>query len=607
MKYIVWTISILVVIILCITIYNISSKKEGYENVQDQYLLNQEKYYEGRLSGPALPGQNSVDEFYKFDASKPEGQQLVMIDPIQNPTTNNVDLKVKQCKQITSCSELDGTNCGYCFYNNKFYYGDNNGPLTDVCPGGWVKTKEACQERRERAICDKVTNCHDMTGDASICGWCEASNKAFVSTNVNGKLEPKYSQDKCADEGYGLIAQSDCTKFAQEHPCIGPNENTGPHTQQCLSALWKKSGCSTKGTNATGSLVGSKAYWNGMSWQNAFNDMKAWFADATGSNWNLAKSHQQGCLGTTPNPCDPKYSPRPVECAQQAFTSAGCTTKGTSYPIGNATSVYMGCYNDMKGGVRDLPTSLGNFTQAECAEKAKGYNYFGLQYYEGVGGGKGQCWAGNTYGKQGGSTNCKKLGDGKMYGAADVNAIYLNMNTKAVTSDIIKAGVTQIKDNMSNSDYNTRAAAAEMCLGTQLVAPPKPSPPPKHCPIIPPVRDTLPPGGTMKRGDSLTSLNGKYTANLQGDGNFCIRGVTSWCLNSVYKDYYNVESITMQGDGNFCTNTGFCFCQYGYGKQAGWAKQVCGQGGGNYAIILNDGNFVIYNKDDQALWASGTN
>jgi len=180
-----------------------------------------------------------------------------------------------------------------------------------------------------------------------------------------------------------------------------------------------------------------------------------------------------------------------------------------------------------------------------------------------------------------------------------------------VTSDIIKAGVTQIKDNMSNSDYNTRAAAAEMCLGTQLTAPPKPSPPPKHCPIIPPVRDTLPPGGTMKRGDSLTSLNGKYTANLQGDGNFCIRGVTSWCLNSVYKDYYNVESITMQGDGNFCTNTGptgnFFFCQYGYGKQAGWAKQVCGQGGGNYAIIQNDGNFVIYNKDDQALWASGTN
>jgi hypothetical protein len=826
MKYIVGIISILIVIIICITSFNVFNKKEGYENVQDQYLLNQEKYYEGRLSGPALPGQSEVDEFYKFDASKPDGQQLVMTNPIQKPITNDVDLKVKQCKQITSCSELDGTDCGYCFYNNNFYYGDNNGPLTDVCPGGWVKTKEACQERRERAICDKVTNCHDMTGEASICGWCEASNKAFVSTNVGGKLEPKYSQDKCADEGYGLIAQSDCTKFAQEHPCIGPNENTGPHTQQCLSALWKKAGCSVKGDLAPSvHPPSSTSYWNTRSWQATFDDMKAWFADATGSNWDLAKSHQKGCLGTTPNPCDPKYSPRPVECAQQAFTAAGCTSKGTSYPIGNATSVYMGCYKDQVGGVRDLPTNLGNFTQAECAEKAKGYNYFGLQYYEGVGGGKGQCWVGNSYGKQGGSTNCKKLGDGKMYGGGGTNAIYLNMNTKAVTSDTIKAGVTQIKDNMSNSDYNTRAAAAEMCLGTQLAAPPKPqlnltdipsfceteillgvntTTPggggiyywtktgwkrissastccPKSLAILnnvlyatdsnghidgwvpsdkkwisavnvgwvmditayngkivgiggnqkggqgtlftwtgpssgwkfmpssccingitthnnvlygignskhlwmwtgtnwkeienfsssccvsaiasydgsligignsghlwkwtgtkwvefdnfdksggmtnllsitptqfndlffkvstkPKTNDTLHPGATLKRGQSLVSQNGKYSANLQTDGNFCVRGKTSWCLNGVYSGYSNVQSITMQGDGNFCTNTGFCFCQYGYGKQTVWTKQNCGQGAGNYAIIQNDGNFVVYNRIDEPLWATDTN
>jgi len=58
MKYIVGVISILAVIIICITICNVFNKKEGFENVQDQYLLNQEKYYEGRLSGSALPGQN---------------------------------------------------------------------------------------------------------------------------------------------------------------------------------------------------------------------------------------------------------------------------------------------------------------------------------------------------------------------------------------------------------------------------------------------------------------------------------------------------------------------------------------------------------------------
>jgi len=477
MNYLLYIINILVIIITCIFIFNVFLQKEGFENVEDQYLSNQKKYYEGRLSGPALPGQSSIDEFYKYDASKPEGQQLVMTDPIQKPITNDVDMNVKQCKQITSCNELDGTKCGYCFYNNKFYYGDNNGPLTDVCPGGWVKTKEACQERRERAVCDKVTNCHEMTGDASICGWCAASNKAFVATNVGGKLEPKYSQDKCADEGYGLIAQTDCTKFAQEHPCIGPNENTGPHTQQCLSALWKKAGCSVKGSSAPSQPGHDNSWWNSRSWQSVLADMKTYFTNSNSTNYNVASSKlkgQPGCLGTTPNPCDPKYNPMPIECAQQSFTSAGCTSKGTSYPIGNATTIYMGCYKDQVGGVRDLPTNLGNFTQAECAEKAKGYKYFGLQYYEGVGGGKGQCFAGNTYGKQGGSTNCKKLGDGKMYGGGGTNAIYLNMNTKSVTDDVIKAGVTQMKDNMSSSDYNTRAAAAEMCLGKHLVAPPKP-------------------------------------------------------------------------------------------------------------------------------------
>ena len=141
-----------------------------------------------------------------------------------------------------------------------------------------------------------------MVGDAAICGWCQASNKAMVMQNINGKLEPKYpTQDKCADEGYGLVAQTECTQFGQEHPCIGPNESTGPHSMECLSKLWKEAGCSTKGTTAPSQPGHNNSWWNQRSWEAVLADMKAWFSDATGSNWSLVQSHEEGCLGTKPN------------------------------------------------------------------------------------------------------------------------------------------------------------------------------------------------------------------------------------------------------------------------------------------------------------------
>ena len=332
------TICVLITLICAIVLYNVSynvssSSRESFSNAEDQYLNKQGEYYKGRLDGPSSPSMRDADEFYTFDSDKKAGSQLVLTNPDTPQQTNDVDTNVQRCKQVTSCDELDTTNCGYCFTNNRFYYGDKSGPFTDVCPGGWVKTKEACQERRERAVCAKVTNCHEMIGPAAICGWCEASNKAMPSQLVDGKLVPKYpSNDKCDDSGFGLVAQSDCTKFNQEHPCIGPNENTGPHSVKCLQKLWKQSGCSAKGTIGPSQPKNNNAHWNQQSWQSVLDDMKAWYNDATGSNWDSAKQHHEGCLGTQPDPCDSKYSPRPLECAQKLFLASGCSEKGKLYP-----------------------------------------------------------------------------------------------------------------------------------------------------------------------------------------------------------------------------------------------------------------------------------
>lgn len=319
------------IIILCI--YNCLNVKEGFT---DSFEKSEEDYYKARNQGN-IPGIPEADSFFKYDNAN---RTLERYDPFDTSGDGNylpVDNAVKQCKNMKSCDELDNSDCGYCFYNNKFYYGDETGPKTDVCPGGWVKTKEQCVERRERAICDKVTSCHEMTGDAAICAWCPTINKAFVYKSENGIIVPKYSKDKCDDidevtgENLGLVLQKECSAFNQQHPCVGPNEDTGPHSQECLNHLWKAGGCPSTGQAAPQNDANGRKWWNQRSWKAVFEDMKLWFSDANSSDWNLAKSHHKGCYGTDPDPCDPKYGGT-LECYQQEFIKNGCKKEGTAYP-----------------------------------------------------------------------------------------------------------------------------------------------------------------------------------------------------------------------------------------------------------------------------------
>lgn len=319
-----------------ISLYNL---RESFTSDKD-FLQKQELYYSQREQGSDdvndLPLNNDAKQFYKFDASKPLGQQLEIVEPtIQKP--NDVDINVKKCNGIKSCSELDGTKCGYCFSNNRFYYGDKNGPLTDVCEGKWVTTTNDCVEHRERSVCDAITKCHDMVGDAAICAWCPTKNKAFVYKEENGIISPKYDSDVCDDtditigKNLGLVKQSDCSTFTKDHPCIGPNENSGPHSTQCLNYLWSKSGCTPNGTESPSKNTKQLSIWNASSWVDVLANMKSWFTNANSSNWDNAKKYYPGCYGSTPKPCDSKYG-SPVECYQEKFTESGCTEKGTEYP-----------------------------------------------------------------------------------------------------------------------------------------------------------------------------------------------------------------------------------------------------------------------------------
>lgn len=331
---------ILVIFILIIGIlFLLLKQREGF-TTDATFVKNQEDYYESRQQGSIFDNLEQGDEFYQYDPTKNIGNQLTTVDPdVKHIGYAQVDNAVQQCKKMTSCDDLDNSPCGYCFYDDRFYYGNEKGPYTDVCPGDWVKTKKECQEKRERAICEKVKSCHEMTGEASICAWCPTKKKAFVYKKQNGKLVPKYpDKDQCTDETLtgeelGLVSADQCSQFEKDHPCIGPTEDTGPHSLQCLNHLWKRAGGTPQGTASPQNSEFQRNWWNNRGWKAVFNDMKLWVRDANSSNWNVAKKRYKGVYGKDPDPCSNQFKgDTPLACFQDLFVKQGCTNKGSGYP-----------------------------------------------------------------------------------------------------------------------------------------------------------------------------------------------------------------------------------------------------------------------------------
>lgn len=340
MKYLFFSLSIVIImIIIYITQlnYHKTTQRDGFTN--DEFIKNQEKYYETREQTSLFDGMEQADKFLRYEPYKKEGNQLVKFSPdVPSTTETNIDDNVQQCRNITSCSELDNTPCGYCFYDKNFYYGNENGPLTDVCPGGWVKTEKDCIKKRERDVCDKIENCHNMIGEASICAWCPTKKKAYVYKIENGKYVPKYPDDKCENEDVitgedlELVPQSKCSQFGEDHPCIGPNENTGPHSIECLEHLWKEAGGTPQGTVAPKNETPQRNWWNNRGWKSVYDNMKTWVRDANSDDWNLVKSHYKAVYGKDPDPCSNKLKNTPVDCFQDLFIKDGCLKKGSGYP-----------------------------------------------------------------------------------------------------------------------------------------------------------------------------------------------------------------------------------------------------------------------------------
>lgn len=100
----------------------------------------------------------------------------------------------------------------------------------------------------------------------------------------------------------------------------------------------------------------------------------------------------------------------------------------------------------------------------------------------------------------------------------------------------------------------------------------------------------------MMKGESLKSLNGKYTFILQFDGNLVLYcgGRKLWETKTVSVDIY---ALYFQFNGNLVIRK--------KDLSVAWATNTV-DFSANLLLIQDDGNVVIYN-DNRATWATGTN
>ena len=116
-------------------------------------------------------------------------------------------------------------------------------------------------------------------------------------------------------------------------------------------------------------------------------------------------------------------------------------------------------------------------------------------------------------------------------------------------------------------------------------------------PAAPTATDRLTANQGLIPGQSIKSLDGRFTLIFQTDGNLVLYapgGQALWASNTAG---HVVWEAIMQGDGNLVV--------YDPHARPLWATGTNGHAGA-WLIVQNDGNLVIYDTNNKPLWASNT-
>lgn len=110
--------------------------------------------------------------------------------------------------------------------------------------------------------------------------------------------------------------------------------------------------------------------------------------------------------------------------------------------------------------------------------------------------------------------------------------------------------------------------------------------------------DTLPANSSLLANQALTSSDGRYTFNMQGDGNLVLRNASGSALWTSGTAGSSGQRLSMQSDGNLV--------MYTKSGSAVWKTNTSGSKAVK-VIMQSDGNLVMRTSAGSAVWATGTN
>jgi len=220
----------------------------GIKTNEQNFINKQDMYWDYRKFGKLDKSTN----FLKLQVKEPMvgGTELTK-ELVDNKVTGNavkgdIAKKIEKCRTLTDCKDLVDNNCGYCWYTNKFQYGDASGPVADVCPkSGWAppgnKAAYFCEKIREQKICKKVKDCGGTNGEASICGWCPTSGQALVMGDTKDVTENtvyRWKTGSCKPLGgeAGMWCQGGAN--GTKNRCESPKGSSGNTTYTYTRDYW---------------------------------------------------------------------------------------------------------------------------------------------------------------------------------------------------------------------------------------------------------------------------------------------------------------------------------------------------------------------------------
>jgi len=111
-------------------------------------------------------------------------------------------------------------------------------------------------------------------------------------------------------------------------------------------------------------------------------------------------------------------------------------------------------------------------------------------------------------------------------------------------------------------------------------------------------RDVLHENGKLNHNQEIISSNGHFKAIMQNDGNFVIYKHHKHAIWATNTNGSGADHVILQGDHNLVLY---------HHQHAKWASNTNGKGSGKVRLVMqNDGNLVLYDGWNQAIWASNT-